>query len=405
MCNHQINNRLYLSFHFQDKINLTIRPLFVLDSGNKLKFIRFNNSFTNLMTKPIKGWILHILLASSYLGLIYIYYPTQFLFGPLAYTNPHEISIIASYVLLYFIFYLNYYRLAPLFFLTQKYITYFLLVIVLFWAIYLITHHVQWNHFFTSIGAPPQPPDLSPEGLLPPEGNMENSKPNFLNELTRVLLLFLIGIFFTLLLRLKQHAEELNKSNLESTIQYLHARINPHFVFNSLNGIMAISLSENASKTASAVTILSEIMHYHIQDITGNSVSLEGEVRNIKNYISMQQLRFGDTMDLEFILSENHDEDTCIVPSLLMPFIENAFKYGINPEEKSLIKIRINTLSKKISMLVENRVMPFAVQNQSTQIGITTTKERLYLFYPGRHSLDVVEKNNVFSILLNIDLA
>lgn len=122
----------------------------------------------------------------------------------------------------------------------------------------------------------------------------------------------------------------------------LKAQINPHFLFNTLNSIYSLALVKS-NKTADSIVKLSEIMRYIFRESGGDRVSIDREVRYIENYLSLQQQRFGNTIKLSFDLPEEDIQPVHkIEPLILMSFIENAFKHGVNPREDSDIYIKIH---------------------------------------------------------------
>lgn len=346
--------------------------------------------------------ILHILCILSYLALIYIYYPTDLLQSASFWNNPHELSILCSYLLILPVFYLNYFRIVQLYFIPRKYVQFFLIVVVLFAAIYSISTHIDWAKILSfspdnvqRSDFPMGPPPNSPAGpqFIPRHGR----------EISRSLLLYLIGIFFTTLLRINKYTDELHAANYEGRYQYLNAKINPHFIFNTLNSIFALSMEERADKTGEAITKLSEIMRYITKESDAEKINLQTELDTIIRYIELQKIRFEDTVKVNYSFP-HATQGAQIAPSLILPLVENAFKYGVNPEKISTIDIRAEMQDLIFHCTISNAIVKTVKENESTQLGLKNVLDRLNLIYPGKHTCFIKNDNGQFFIDLTIHL-
>lgn len=197
--------------------------------------------------------------------------------------------------------------------------------------------------------------------------------------------------------------EELEKEKLNAELIFLKSQINPHFLFNSLNSIYSLT-NENAEKAGHAVLALSNMMRYMIYDSNTEKVSLKSELSYIKHYISLQQLRLSDDVKILFEVI-NSGDDMMIVPLLILPFIENAFKHGISYVEKCSLEIRIS-LSKNgmVNLFVKNSIMHIKPIAYSGGFGLDNVKKRLLLHYPGQYDLSINAENNLFIVNLNLQL-
>lgn len=199
----------------------------------------------------------------------------------------------------------------------------------------------------------------------------------------------------------EQRTREIENEQLRTELSFLHAQINPHFLFNSLNTIYSLSLKKSDAAPA-AVLKLSELLRYVINESKLDKVPLDEEMNYLKNYIELQKLR--STSSLVVHYKEQGDiHSTLISPLLFLPFVENAFKYGISNNETSPIDI---------SLLRENGSLEFAVRNKkfngkgtlkpSTGIGINNVRRRLKLLYPEKHELQIDDSSDHYSIKLTI---
>lgn len=196
--------------------------------------------------------------------------------------------------------------------------------------------------------------------------------------------------------------EEENKRVI-AELQYLRSQLNPHFLFNALNSIYSLILSQS-DKAGEATLTLSELMRFHI-DLSGKQfVELTDEIAIIKRFISLERLKLENRCNIQFEIKGN-TEKIKIPPLLFMPFVENAFKYGIsaNPESNFVI-VRINVENSNLDFEVTNSVAE--KQNLKPElgikIGIENTLKRLQLHYKDNYSFQSSESNKVFLVKLNI---
>lgn len=218
------------------------------------------------------------------------------------------------------------------------------------------------------------------------------------------LLVFTVGTCISVTqrwLKTEQTRKETENEKLNTELSFLKSQVNPHFFFNTLNNIYSLAVVRS-DKTAPAVMKLSSIMRYILTETERDLVPLHNEVEFIHNFIELQQVRLTDKVQLHF--AAEGDIDTMLVaPLLFIPFVENAFKYGISTKESSSINISIKTAGDKILFSCVN----FIVASESkllenTGIGITNVKRRLELMYPGKHQLNTAVKDNYYTVHLEI---
>jgi LytS/YehU family sensor histidine kinase len=150
---------------------------------------------------------------------------------------------------------------------------------------------------------------------------------------------------------------------------------------------------------------LSELLRYMLYDSNEIKIDLTREIELVENYVSLQQLRFGEDIKVTFDIKAD-ETDSPIEPMLLVPFIENAFKHGGGVVKDPYIDIKLVKSGKLVEFRVENN---FSSENQSkdknTGIGLANVKERLKLLYPGKYTLDISDESGVFRIYLKLDLS
>lgn len=206
---------------------------------------------------------------------------------------------------------------------------------------------------------------------------------------------------FTFCLYTQWH--KMYEENLNTEISFLKAQINPHFLFNTLNSIYSLTLTKS-DEAPEAVLKLSGMMRYAVTDTALKYVSLDKELEYIVDYIDLQSLRLVDNIRLEYNCTGN-TPGLQVAPFILIPFVENAFKYGVNTEEDSHIRIDISIERDALELRVWNKKVTVNLPTGSSAgVGIKNTKKRLQLLYPGKHVLTIENKENDFSVLLKIDL-
>lgn len=195
------------------------------------------------------------------------------------------------------------------------------------------------------------------------------------------------------------------KEKIEAELDALKSQINPHFLFNSLNSIYSLVLkkSEHAPE---ALIKLSDTMRYIIYESNHEKVELQKEVEFIRNYIELQQLRMSKKDKLDFQVNGKIKKQK-IAPLLLIPIIENGFKYGIKGEtEASFVSILIDVNEHHIRLHTSNNlgIVDMVEKGKSKGTGLDNLKKRLELIYPDHHQLIIARADNKFMVDLNIDL-
>jgi two-component system, LytTR family, sensor kinase len=201
---------------------------------------------------------------------------------------------------------------------------------------------------------------------------------------------------FPLIFKLQQfyhHQEKQNREIIEqklnAELELLKNQLQPHFLFNTLNNLYGMILTQDKN-TAKAVLHLSSMMNYMLYDCSGQTILLEKEIEHLKNYIELEKIRYGKRLTLSFEyggdLNNKH-----IAPLLLFGFIENAFKHGVGKDDKDAW-IRINCWVKKKSLdfFIENSLAIEEKKSPSNNgIGLKNIQMRLNLIYPNQHVLKI----------------
>jgi LytS/YehU family sensor histidine kinase len=219
---------------------------------------------------------------------------------------------------------------------------------------------------------------------------------------------FILGsIIFRLIsdrIRFERLEKEARAERLSAELKYLRSQVSPHFLFNMMANMVALARQKSDILEPSLIR-LSELLRYMLYDSDGKQISLGEEIEHLKNYISLQQLRFGEDVKTEVAI-ENDSPQAKIEPMLLVPFIENAFKHGIGLVKNPFIRIEI---------IVKNSLLRFTVSNnysrenrskdKNSGIGLTNVRNRLNLLYPGKYKLNINDDSGTFTVDLNLDLS
>lgn len=222
---------------------------------------------------------------------------------------------------------------------------------------------------------------------------------------------FYLGFYLRLLfvyslalgIQLYKHYKKIEMKHDEAELASLKAQINPHFLFNTLNGIYAQAITKS-DNTANSIQKLSAIMRYVITEANDNEVLLDKEITYLRNYIELQKLRLTDKTNVNFTVSGDTDKKK-IAPLLLICFIENAFKYGVSNEVNSTIDIVIENENDEIMLMVKNeKVRNKAESIDSEKIGLKNAIKRLDLIYGKNYFLDIDDKENEYKVVLKIML-
>jgi len=207
-------------------------------------------------------------------------------------------------------------------------------------------------------------------------------------------------------LKEKHQLDILKKEKATTELNFLKAQIHPHFLFNTLNNLYTLTL--NKSEVAPEVVVkLSEILDYMLYECGDPTVNISKIEKLIQHYIDLEQLRYGEELDLVFD-RQIDDLETEVAPLILLPLVENAFKHGaskdlINPKVHISLKVigqklNFNIFNSKPTLIQEDE------QNTKNGIGSTNIKRRLDLIYPNKYELNIDEQENSYNLGLEINL-
>lgn len=200
--------------------------------------------------------------------------------------------------------------------------------------------------------------------------------------------------------RQERRLRALEREKFKAEIGLLKEQINPHFFFNTLNSLYFLTIA-GSPKSPELIMHLSKLMRYMLYETSTSQVLLKNELAHLENYIAIEQMRFGERLELSFQYS-GEIAGQWITPLLLLPFVENAFKHGIE-NSGGWVTIDLKVIEKRLYLKVENSFVQLFGQ-QHHGIGLKNVKRRMELIYPSRHELSIKQDNNVYQVDLKIDL-
>ncbi len=196
---------------------------------------------------------------------------------------------------------------------------------------------------------------------------------------------------------------ELERQTMRSELRFLKSQINPHFLFNTLNNLYALTLKKS-DKAPEIVLKLSEMMRYMLYECNERRVPLRKEVNYIRNYLDLERLRQGKNARIEFEL-EGSVQQQKIAPLMFIPFLENSFKHGLNQVAEGFVRIHIEIEEQKLRLEIENSkpTLP-KINHRSGGIGLQNVQRRLDLLYPEQYELSIDNHPETYIVQLKIDL-
>ncbi len=228
---------------------------------------------------------------------------------------------------------------------------------------------------------------------------------------TVIVNIFILGLSFVYRfgrdwMRYETDKRHLVQEKLGAELKFLRSQINPHFLFNTLNNIYGIAQRNSDQETAGAIEKLSDLLRFMINDSNADLIPLEKEVTYLQSLIEIQQLRTGDGEVVVNFKREGDLSKILIPPMILIPFVENAFKYGVNVDETSLIVIELSAEGNELTFNVKNKKVKAydSMEIEPSGIGISNVKSRLNLTYPDKHRIEIKDGRENFEVNLMLEL-
>ncbi len=332
-----------------------------------------------------KPWVLHVLFWILVFAMMLMAGPgnsTSFL------EIVRKIINLAFYIL---VVYINLGYLIPRFLSQKSFMTYCLLLLAMvavFTPIKVLLLYITYE-------------EVDPREFL------------IMNQQYIFLLLFMIAGGSTVIKiisdwqRHQRDRKDLETQRMQSEIKFLKSQINPHFLFNTLNSLYALTLKKS-DKAPEIVIKLSEMMRYMLYECNERRVPLQKEVNYIENYLALEKIRQSGQADIQFKV-EGQIADQTIAPLMFIPFLENSFKHGLNHQiGDGYVHVIMKVLGEKLLIRILNSkpnhsTLPIVKQNGG--IGLANVRRRLSLLYPNQYKLDIEESDTAHIVELSLDLS
>jgi sensor histidine kinase YesM len=203
----------------------------------------------------------------------------------------------------------------------------------------------------------------------------------------------------------KKRTIEVEQQKTAAELQLLKSQLHPHFLFNTLNNLYSYTL-ENSPKSPEIVMKLTELLQFMIYKSNAPKIPLKKEIKLLQNYISLEELRYGERLDMSVKISGNI-EYYQISPLLLLPFLENAFKHGTSKQlSQCWISMNISLENSVMKFNLANSIEPDSEEEQTKKggLGLQNVKRRLELLYKDKYSFEAQKLNNAFFVNIEITL-
>ncbi|MBU2947500.1 sensor histidine kinase [Zobellia uliginosa] len=252
-----------------------------------------------------------------------------------------------------------------------------------------------------------------PKGDMPPpmagrhRGGPPMAPPEILIQFLILSIAYVLATFVETFLFAQKKEEETirNKNeNLQMELKFLKSQINPHFLFNSLNNIYALSVIDS-NKTQQSIGTLSEMLRYVLYECEQPTVPLKKEISYISNYLDLFRLKSSSPFPIKTDFQVS-DTSAMIAPMIFIPFVENALKHGsMDHVADGYLDIKVYSDNKKIDFYVANSVSEMPVQKDAVGgIGLENVKKRLEILYPKNHELKIDQTPKCYTVNLSINL-
>lgn len=344
----------------------------------------------------LPGWVLYVVLPYQILPLSQIF-------------SQHEIGVMfgikaLNEALIIAFFYLNYHILTPDT-LRRGHLTRLPLAVLGMSALLIVTNALYY-HYVIVADLPRFSARLTQAGLTAPGQSdwFGTPIPLIITSLVSLLLLTSVSTGFAMYRERTEREvrhQQMIIEKKEAELSALRLQISPHFLFNTLNNMRWLA-RQKSDQTEEAIMRLSDMLRYMIYEAERGPVSLAKEIDYLTDYIALQRLRLAPHNQIVF-KTKTDDDRVLIEPLLLLPFVENAVKYGLHHDHDSTVVVRLGLKQGKLTFSTRNQLYV----NQSTDdsgIGVQNVKRRLALHYPNRHTLVIGPQAGAFCVDLQINL-
>ncbi|MFT3935128.1 MAG: histidine kinase [Chitinophagaceae bacterium] len=229
-------------------------------------------------------------------------------------------------------------------------------------------------------------------------------------ELRTIFSLFMIcGLAISVKMLKKWYQEsnrrqQIEKEKLSMELDMLKAQVHPHFLFNTLNNLYALTLVKS-DRAPLAVSHLADMLRYILYECNERQVPLEKEITALKKYMELEKLRYGNRIELSFSCTGD-TRRLNIAPLILLPFVENSFKHGVSEQiEQCWVNLNLHAEGDIFIFNLSNSRNEEPPKENTGGIGLQNIRKRLDLLYPGLYTLTVNEEHEMYAVKLQMKLA
>lgn len=305
--------------------------------------------------------------------------------SPLMFSHEQTISLVRVAAFSIFplcmmtVFYTNYLWLVPRYYIAHEERFYWIFNMIMILVLAVLMQ--LWMHLLHS--------------LFPDDGR-PHPEPSFLKQLlfvARNIFNLSVVLFIATSMeissrwhQMEDERIEMEAARKEAELANLRSQINPHFLLNTLNNIYALTAFDT-EKAQKAIMELSKMLRHMLYDNQQNMVNLKEEIQFIGNYVNLMKLRLPQNVEVRFHSNYPEPCNIQVAPLIFISLVENAFKHGVSPTEKSFIDISISAEKDLLTCEIKNSNYPKTQQDRSGHgIGLQQVERRLNLSYPQRHT-------------------
>lgn len=191
---------------------------------------------------------------------------------------------------------------------------------------------------------------------------------------------------------------------LKTELSLLKSQVNPHFLFNTLNNLYGLIVQQQNEQAASITLKLSDLMRYLLESSKIEKVSLQKEIKFLKDYLALEKIRLAQNVDMCFEISGFKNE-VFVAPLLFIPLVENTFKHGLQSvSENSFAHFSLALQGKELYFEAKNSVGKNLSVQEKSGTGLENLRKRLMLIYPEKHLLAIEQKDGIFKVILHLNL-
>jgi two-component system LytT family sensor kinase len=203
--------------------------------------------------------------------------------------------------------------------------------------------------------------------------------------------------------------QRLEKEHTENELRFLKSQMNPHFLFNAINSIYVL-IRKDPGLAEHTLARFSDMLRYQLYDCATDFIPIEKEITYLENYIRLEQLRKGPMLNIDYSAEETVGH-FAIAPLLLMPLVENAFKFVSSfTDQPNTVRIRLSFDDGQFVFGIGNTVDEFVYSSPGSPdrkkpnsgIGLENVRRRLELLYPMQHTLTIDAEKEYYTVLLKI---